>query len=117
MTRSHDSSMPQTGTQPGQSPASFTLSSMMTIDTIEAVAEDVKKISFGEKSVCTFDMRQVESITTPGLQLIVAAEKTLAASGGTLKVIGHRDAVTRVFRDAGLEAQLTKITTTEAANG
>lgn len=87
---------------------SFTLPSVMTIETVESIAAELKQLPLAEKTGLTLDAALVESITTPGLQLIVSLERTLAAQGGTFAIHGQREGFARTFRDAGLEELLRK---------
>ena len=84
----------------------FMLPVEMTIETVEAVVADLKPLLCGEEAGLTLDASQVEVITTPGLQLIVALEKTIAARGGKLVVNGKQDGFTRAFAEAGLDGLL-----------
>ena len=84
----------------------FVLPIDMTIETVEAVASELKQRVDGGGVNLTLDATQVETITTPGLQLIASVEKTLKARGGKLVINGTREAFMRAFADAGLEGLL-----------
>lgn len=99
---SHDTS----SSSEEQQSISFTLPPVMNIETAEALAAEFKQLPLAEKSSLTLDASQVETITTPGLQLIVSLEKTLVAQSGTLVINGKRDSFVHAFRDAGLESVL-----------
>ena len=85
---------------------SFLLPAVMTIETAEQLAADLKQLSFAEKANLTLDASQVETITSPGLQILVSLEKTLTALGGVLTIEGRRDAFVRALKDTGLESVL-----------
>ena len=80
----------------------------MTIENAEALAAELKQLPLAEKATLTLDASQVETITTPGLQLIVSLGKTLDVQGGTLIISGPKDSFARAFRDTGLESLLGK---------
>lgn len=48
------------------------------------------------------DVSDVESVTTPCIQVLLAAERSLAADGRTLRVAGDSDSMRRAFADLGL---------------
>lgn len=84
----------------------FALPEYMTIETAEALAAELKQLPIGDKTSLTLDAGRVESITTPGVQLIVATEKALASQGGSLRIINKREAFTHAFCDLGLERMI-----------
>ncbi|MDX2073357.1 MAG: STAS domain-containing protein [Alphaproteobacteria bacterium] len=84
----------------------FALPPVMTIETAEALAAELKQLPLAEKTSLTLDVSQVQNITSPGLQLIVSLEKTITAQGGRLTITGERDAFVCVFKDAGLGSML-----------
>lgn len=86
-----------------QSALAFTLPSTMTIENAELVAADLKQLSFTEKADLIIDASHVEHITTPGLQLLIALEKTLTAQGGTLMIKNGRPSFTQAFLEAGID--------------
>ncbi len=83
--------------------ARFTLPPMMTIETAEALCAELKQIPLIGKTGLILDASEVEHITTPGLQLIVALEKTLSTQGGALSITNKKDWFIRALQDAGLE--------------
>jgi len=86
-----------------QEALSFTLPEIMTIETAEVLAGELKQLPLSGKMTLGLDASRVESITTPGIQLIVALEKALTAQGGTLKMSGKRESFNNALRDLGLE--------------
>lgn len=86
----------------------FALPSAMTIETIEALAAECKQWPLADKSQLTLDASAVEAITTPGIQLILSLEKTLAARGGAFRITGAKEHFLRAFKDAGLDSVVSK---------
>lgn len=76
----------------------------MTIEAVEALAAEFKQLPLVEKSILALDASQVETITTPCLQLIISLEKTLSAQSGSITISNGRDAFNRAFEDAGLSS-------------
>lgn len=91
---------------PDQQSLAFVLPPVMTIETAETLAAELKQLPLPEKTRLTLDASQVENITTPGLQLIVSLDKTLAAQGGALLINGQTEQLVHAFRDSGLESLL-----------
>ena len=75
----------------------------MTIDMVEAVAAEMKQLPLPEKTHLILDASQLEAITTPGLQLIVALEKTIASQGGILTIQSAPESLVHALKDTGLE--------------
>ncbi|MEI7669994.1 MAG: STAS domain-containing protein, partial [Pseudomonadota bacterium] len=88
---------------------SFLLPTFMTIETVGTLAAEFKQWSLPKKICVTLDASQVENITSPGLQLIVALEKTLTRNGNALTIIGKKELFIQAFKDAGLENFLGKL--------
>ena len=86
----------------------FALPAAITIETVEALAADLKQLSFTEKAVITLDASQTENITTPGIQLIVSVEKIMETLGGGVKISNARPAVIKTFQTIGLERLLAQ---------
>ena len=89
-----------------QSELLFVLPAMMTIESVETLAAEMKQLPLAEKTRLRLDASHVENITTPGLQLIISLEKTLAAQGGALTIQGKRDSFINAFKETGLESLL-----------
>ncbi|MDR3423583.1 MAG: STAS domain-containing protein [Alphaproteobacteria bacterium] len=87
---------------------SLALPPVMTIETAEALAGIFRELPILEKTILTLDASQVESLTTPGAQIILSLEKALAARGGSLAVVGGREAFTRALADMGLQRLLAQ---------
>ena len=86
----------------------FKLPPVITIETVEALASELKQLPLSEKNSLTLDASNVENITTPGLQLIISLEKTFAARGGTLIINGQKDFFLRALSEVGLDSLLNK---------
>ena len=84
----------------------FVLPPTMTVENAEALAAELKQLPLAEKTCLTLDAAGVQTITTPGLQLIAALQKTLADQGGTLSITGQPEHFIRAFKDTGLESVL-----------
>lgn len=85
----------------------FKLPSVMTIETAEALASELKQLSLSECNSLTLDASNVENITTTGLQLIISLEKNISSSGGLFTIKGGGESFVCAFRDAGLENLLS----------
>ena len=82
----------------------YTLPSSMTI---EAQAAELKQLSIREKTRLTIDASQLEAITTPGIQLLLSLEKTLATFDGELVISNSKPNIHLTFATLGLEHLLT----------
>jgi anti-anti-sigma regulatory factor len=80
---------------------------MMTIDTAEALAGVFRSMPVVGVSVVSLDVSEVEAITVPGLQVIVALGKAIKAQGGKLAFIGVRESFASACADTGLGELLT----------
>ncbi len=82
----------------------FTLPPIINIETIEEIAGEFKHLLSSSKIPnLILDASKVENITTAGLQLIVALEKTLSSSGGAFSIKDGSDSFIGAFKDIGLE--------------
>jgi anti-anti-sigma regulatory factor len=88
----------------------FNLPPVMTIETADAVAAELKQLVITDKTHLTLDVSKVEQITTPGLQLMVSLEKSLTQHGGVLTIVGSQPLFTRTLHDIGCEHLLTPAT-------
>jgi anti-anti-sigma regulatory factor len=73
----------------------------MTIETIEGVAHQCQQ-HHASPGMLRIDLSQVEYITTPGAQLLVAMYKAQAAIGGDLTLIKARPVIEANIRTLGL---------------
>lgn len=85
----------------------FTLPSSITIETIETLLGDLNKLSLSGNGL-TVDAAQVEIITTPGVQVMLALGKSFAHLGGKLTISQPSSAFTQAFTALGLGVQLTE---------
>ena len=88
----------------------FPLPASVTIETVETLASELSKLPLSDKPLLALDASSTVLITTPGLQLIIALERNLSESGGTLSMGKVSDPVAQAFREAGLESFLHKLT-------
>ena len=82
----------------------YTLPSLMTVETAEVVAAELKQLPIADKVQLTIDASSLEQITTPGLQLLVSLEKTIAQHGGIFRINGARESFLKIMRNVGLES-------------
>ena len=59
----------------------------------------------GVKEV-VFDFGGLEYISSAGLRILIAAQKTMSAGGGSLEIVGPNEAVRSVFEITGLDSVL-----------
>lgn len=78
------------------------LPAMLTIDMVEGLAGNLLSMPLTGGVVLMIDASQVETITTPGVQLIVAVAHALEAHKGNLCVIKSSVAFTQAFEALGL---------------
>lgn len=57
-------------------------------------------------SKLVFDFSGLEYISSAGLRILIAAQKTMSASGGSLEIVGPNEAVRSVFEITGLDSVL-----------
>ncbi len=87
---------------------SFILPAVLNIENADALSAELKQLPLNEKTLLVLDAAKVESITTPGLQLIVSLEKSLSVQGGSLVINNQPDVLINSFKDSGLEVLLKK---------
>lgn len=79
------------------------LPATLTIDTVETLtAELADKVKGEAGQVLALDASALESITTPGVQLLVSVHKTLSDAGGQLRITGGGELLQAVFAQIGL---------------
>ena len=78
------------------------------IDTITApeLTDDVKRVIDGVTELI-FDFEKVEYITSAGLRLLLAAQKSMDAKNGTMKVLHVNNEIMELFESTGFAAILT----------
>lgn len=82
------------------------LPSVVDITSAQTLYQDLTHASHAHKLV--IHAENVQRITSPGVQLLLAAEKSLSASGGSLSVVSPSDAFKQTLVDLGLDSQLKK---------
>jgi anti-anti-sigma factor len=88
------------------SPPVFALPSSMAIENAEPLAHDLRQLCASASTKLTLDASAVDSISTPGLQLLVSLSKAMQSRGGDIAIIGARDIFSRAVEDSGLSAAL-----------
>ena len=83
-----------------------TLPVALTIDTVEALAADFCLRSY-DGPTFTLDAAHVETLTTPGAQVILSLAKSLETQGVALRITHARPAVAQVFERLGLATQFS----------
>ena len=86
----------------------ISLPSSLTIENVRRVSEGIKAQGLKPGDTLEIDAALTEAITTPGMQLLLSLERTVAPAGGKLAILRAKTAFTNAFRLAGLEQQLTK---------
>lgn len=87
----------------------FALPSSLTIECAEALASSIVKQGVPDRGeTFTLDASHTEIITTPGVQVILALSKTIAASGGKLSILKPSDTFIRNFEILGFTAELNE---------
>jgi anti-anti-sigma regulatory factor len=81
------------------------LPARITLETVEALVRDLKEITTTPGSSLVLDATNTEVITTPGMQLFLALEKTLRQTNANLSLQNVKASVVEVFRTFGLEKQ------------
>lgn len=75
----------------------------ITIESVEDVAKEMKALRLDKCRQVVLDFSQVDVMTTPGLQLLVALEKSLAATNGALVLNHMKPGISALLKEAGLE--------------
>jgi anti-anti-sigma regulatory factor len=83
--------------------ASFALPSALTIETVEGLAAELAEVDF-KAPRATLNASRTETITTPGIQLLIALAKTLEARGIALAITAANPSVMHTFAQLGLAA-------------
>lgn len=98
--------MTDTGIKNELSECTIELPSVVDITGAETLYRDLTHASHAQKLVIHAD--KVERITTPAIQLLLAADKSLAAADGMLVVTAPSDVFKNALTDLGLDSQLKK---------
>lgn len=81
----------------------YTLPSAMTADSAEALTENLSQLPLSPKTHVALDASQVEHLTTSGVQILTALEKSLRQTEGVLEITGQPAFFTQALSDLGLE--------------
>ncbi len=60
-----------------------------------------EEMSLDGVSRLVFDFSSLEYISSAGLRILIAAQKTISASGGSMEIVGSNDSVRSVFEITG----------------
>ena len=74
----------------------------MTIETIESVAAEYKQFPLHEKLQLRVDASQLETISTPGIQLLLSLEKSVSMAGGHMVIENCAASVRPSFATLGV---------------
>ncbi|MCQ2965852.1 MAG: STAS domain-containing protein [Alphaproteobacteria bacterium] len=75
------------------------------IDTVTST-ELQKKVDLSDVTDVTFDLSNVDYLSSAGLRFFIVCHKTLAAKSGSLKIVKIQDHVKEVFDMVGLDSIL-----------
>ncbi len=88
--------------------AKYTPPSMLTIETAEELAAQLKLLPRQPGVNLEIDLSNIEGVTTPGLQLFVSMQKALQGNGAHLNFSGKiGDVFSNALTDTGLDRHLT----------
>lgn len=85
---------------------SFHLPPCMAIETVESIAADIAKLPLGNMPSLTLDGAKVESITSPGVQILLALHKTFSTTGRKLNIANPSGNLSRALADLGVDKLL-----------
>lgn len=80
----------------------YTLPAVVTLDTIREIADGLKKLSPGSSATLVLDVSKIEIISTPGVQMLIAAAKSAKEANGKIRMASINAAVLQAFEDIGL---------------
>lgn len=86
----------------------FVFPASVTIENIESLTGELKKLQLSSGEKLTLDVEQTEVITTPGIQLILALTKTIAQSGDTITITKSKETFNQSFDALGLPPAASK---------
>ncbi len=92
----------------GKKTQTYNLPAELTIENIEALSNDLKKLATDNGIALTLDASQTETITTPGVQLLLSLDKLLSSNGGKLIIYQSKGVLNDTFSLLGLNEQLAK---------
>lgn len=86
----------------------FTFPETVTIQNVEAVADDVKKLSLQSGETLTLDAGNTAAITTPGIQLTLSLAAALEQNGGKLVIANPKQEFKQSFEALGLAQKFSQ---------
>jgi len=94
-----------------QKKISYSLPSVMTIETADSIKEEFCNLPLEGAAFFTLDASKVETLASPGAQLLLALRKKIDAAGGDWKITGSKPSFTQALQDMGLGWLLDPIRT------
>lgn len=93
---------------------SFSLPESLTMETVETALRDLKALPLERSDIFMLHANNTQAITTPGIQLVVSAAKTVESRGGIFLILQPQAAFSQAFADLGLGGWLKQ---REASHG
>ncbi|MBN66240.1 MAG: hypothetical protein CMM94_01560 [Rickettsiales bacterium] len=84
------------------------LPAVMDITSAEALLDEYRETLSGELSHIELDGSQIERLTTPGIQLILAMQKQMQDRGNNIKLLNVSESAIRAMEDCGLAHLVTE---------
>lgn len=81
------------------------LPAKIDISTVSQFFEEIKPIIAVNKDV-VFNASKIDRITTPGIQILISATKTIKANGGKASISWPSEAFKNIISDLGFSNQL-----------
>ncbi|MFN9323312.1 MAG: STAS domain-containing protein [Holosporales bacterium] len=79
----------------------------LTIETAQAFTETIlRDAPMDENTAVNLDAAALETITTPGLQVLLSLQQSLHTKNSRLHIIGATPSVQAAFSDCGLQSLL-----------
>ena len=85
------------------------------VDNVEAMANDLMKISAQKPKLVVFDLSGLDFIASMGMGVLMAFRQELARSGGVVRVAAARPMVLDAFKRACLNALFNNCTSVDEA--
>lgn len=85
------------------------LPAMVTIDTVKGILEMLKPAIDASQEDMLLDAGETETVTTPGIQLLLALEQALESKNRRLRLVNVQPALTAEFELSGCSAQLERM--------
>ena len=89
------------GSKSGQTGKPITLPSVLNLGVAETLREQFVELSMQETSL-TIDASEVKTITTPCIQVLLAADRAMEEAGGRVVVTSPSSSFEAAFQDLGL---------------